>query len=608
MAKKDESKKQQKKTEAYDKQHLRNSQKRAKAVEGMFDDATRKIASVASASGAKDEFKITPATEKRVNEAIEELTKQLVSTIEQGEKDEWLLSCQKNDALIDSLPLSPNIPAETIDQWKPRNLDALEAFQQRKIEGMKLSKRVWNITDQFKGEVEMAIDIALGDGTSAAVLSRTVRKWLNNPNALFRRVRDKHGQLRLSQNAKNYHPGRGVYRSAYRNALRLTATETNMAYRTADHLRWQQMNFVTGIEIKLSNNHNCRGIAKGQFYDICDELAGIYPKDFKFVGWHPFCRCFAVAKLADMKEFLEYQDKFVEGEDVSNYKFSGEVTQMPKQFNEWVKNNEERIKRAKSLPYFIRDNFVGGDISKGMVFATKSLTTLERAEIRHAQRTQAQIDDIKRRWEEKIINAPSSLDDVNNQLALANIEYRKVELLQNTLSDQEIVGRLAGGDKTYPGSCSSLAFAYVGNKAGLDVLDFRGGASCNFFGTASNIHQICTSVNGFWSFEYSGMGLMKMTEIGKEYYLVSSKHAAIVRQTSKGVYEYLELQHPIAIENGWKSLNSNVFAERFDSKGKQLGFLIETEKLKENKGFRKMLGYINTEESKQMKGSMGSVK
>ena len=75
-----------------------------------------------------------------------------------------------------------------------------------------------------------------------------------------------------------------------------------------------------------------------------------------------------MAKLADMKEFLEYQDKFVEGEDVSNYKFSGEVTSMPKQFNEWVKNNEERIKRAKSLPYFIRDNFVGGDISKGMVF------------------------------------------------------------------------------------------------------------------------------------------------------------------------------------------------------------------------------------------------
>ena len=57
-----------------------------------------------------------------------------------------------------------------------------------------------------------------------------------------------------------------------------------------------------------------------------------------------------------MEEFLKYQDKFVAGEDVSGYKFSGEVTQMPKQFNEWVKANEKRIKSAKSLPYFLRDN------------------------------------------------------------------------------------------------------------------------------------------------------------------------------------------------------------------------------------------------------------
>ena len=49
----------------------------------------------------------------------------------------------------------------------------------------------------------IAIDVALGDGTSAALLSQTVRKLLNNSTALFRRVRDKNGQLRLSQNAKN---------------------------------------------------------------------------------------------------------------------------------------------------------------------------------------------------------------------------------------------------------------------------------------------------------------------------------------------------------------------------------------------------------------------
>ena len=54
------------------------------------------------------------------------------------------------------------------------------------------------------------------------------------------------------------HPGRGVYRSSYMNARRLAATETNIAYRTADHLRWQKMDFVVGIEIVLSDNHTIR--------------------------------------------------------------------------------------------------------------------------------------------------------------------------------------------------------------------------------------------------------------------------------------------------------------------------------------------------------------
>lgn len=36
---------------------------------------------------------------------------------------------------------------------------------------------------------------------------------------------------------------------------RRAATETNIAYRTADHERWQQLDFIVGIEVHLSNNH-----------------------------------------------------------------------------------------------------------------------------------------------------------------------------------------------------------------------------------------------------------------------------------------------------------------------------------------------------------------
>lgn len=39
------------------------------------------------------------------------------------------------------------------------------------------------------------------------------------------------------------------------------------------------MDFVVGYEIKLSGNHNCKGVPAGRFSDICDTLAGKYPQN-----------------------------------------------------------------------------------------------------------------------------------------------------------------------------------------------------------------------------------------------------------------------------------------------------------------------------------------
>lgn len=213
---------------------------------------------------------------------------------------------------------------------------------------MNLSDRVWRLTNQFKSEMELALELGLGEGKSAAALSRDVRQYLNEPHRLFRRVRDEKGQLRLSKAATAYHPGQGVYRSSYKNALRLTATENNMAYRTADHERWNDLDFVIGMEIKLSGNHPIE--------DICDEMCGVYPKTFKFVGWHPFCRCYAVPKLADEDEFIARQQALIDGNDTPQGTYTGEVTEMPQCFTDWVQHNAERIETAKNEPYFIKDN------------------------------------------------------------------------------------------------------------------------------------------------------------------------------------------------------------------------------------------------------------
>lgn len=345
--------------EEFERQHLRNQYARAQAIMKMYEDAMAEASRIV-ASGVVDPdkafyFDDYPSIKKRIDELMTEVNNQLLNTIESGNQEEWDLSALKNDAMVDSLVASTGIPQSTIAQWKQPNLSALTAFQQRKIEGMKLSQRVWNLTDQFRQELELALDLGIGEGKSADRMSRDVRRYLRNPDKLFRRVRDKHGNLRLSKAAKAYHPGRGVYRSSYRNALRLTATENNMAYRTADHLRWQQQPFVVGIEIKLSNNHTCKGVI-GRFVDICDDLAGIYPKDFKFVGWHPHCRCYCVPKQASKEEFMEYQQRLLNGEDVSNYHFKGEVKDLPRNFKDWYTDNTDRIARAKSQPYFLRDN------------------------------------------------------------------------------------------------------------------------------------------------------------------------------------------------------------------------------------------------------------
>ena len=386
----------------YDKKHKENLAKRARKVQQLYDAAIKRIAQAAAPSlfdaDSKKEFHFEdfPALKKEMEALMQDLGSSLQANIEEGDQESWTLSNTKNDAMVDSIIGKKRLPKKVVQAWKHPHLEALNAFIARKEAGMNLSRRVWNLTQQFKSEMELALELGMGEGKSAAALSRDIRKYLVEPNKLFRRVRDKSGALRLSKAAAAYHPGQGVYRSSYKNALRMTATENNIAYRTADHNRWQALPFVIGIEIHISNNHPTE--------DICDLFDGKrFPKDFKFTGWHPWCRCYAVSVLASQEEMDAYTTAIMNGEDVSHWKFTGQVEKMPKEFNKWMKDNQARIENATSMPYFIKDNFKDGDPAKGLRWEgkKKAKTTLEKAEERHAARTQQQIADIQKRAEER---------------------------------------------------------------------------------------------------------------------------------------------------------------------------------------------------------------
>jgi hypothetical protein len=311
------------------------------------------------------------------NKILRNLYASVYKEIRGNSEKEWLLSESNNDELVKSVFGEHSIQDHHYSRFFQRNKDAMDAFLNRKSgsEGLDLSQKVWKYTNQYKTELEDSLDLAIGEGIGADKLAGTIQKYLQEPDRFYRRFRVKIGEDEngeaiygriwkrrvydkeiegykwIDEDPKKYKSGQGVYRSSYRNAQRLARTETNIAYRSADFERWQQLDFVVGVEIKLSNNH--------PVVDICDDLKGRYPKTFKWTGWHPNCRCYMIPILATQEEMDQMIEKILSGEKTDKMESSEQVKDTPDEFNTWVKDNEERMDKAKSkgtLPYFVKDN------------------------------------------------------------------------------------------------------------------------------------------------------------------------------------------------------------------------------------------------------------
>lgn len=354
--------------QAFDNAHYRTTERYTRAVDALFGVATMEI-SQAAAKGKIDpekpfSFDDYPKIKGVMQNVTAQLADRLTTTIESGSKNQWLFACKKNDGFIASIMDTSKLSKARLNKMQDQNLDALKAFQARKVEGLNLSERVWKYVGQYQEQMESALDAGLGEGRSAQQLARDVKQNLNDPNRLFRRVRDKRGNLVLSKAARAFHPGRGVYRSSVKNAQRLTRSEINMSYRESDWQRWQSLDFIVGFEVVRSNHEplcDC---------DICSQLVGRYPKTFKFVGWHPQCMCYAIPILMDEKTFDDNElgdlKAALRGTTYKHKQAANTVPDVPDGFKDWVKDHIEAQKKWASIPYFIRDNFKNGNLSDGL--------------------------------------------------------------------------------------------------------------------------------------------------------------------------------------------------------------------------------------------------
>ena len=208
---------------------------------------------------------------------------------------------------------------------------------------------------------------------------------------------------------------------------------------------------------------------------------------------------------------------------------------------------------------------------------------------------------------------------VTDRLPNSGIAANPLTQWATTPTETQIIDSIAGPDQT-KGSCSSLAFTYAGNKAGYDVHDFRGGESCSFFATRSNINQAAQfdGVDGIIVKNTDDIAaaheLFGKVETGKEYYFGCARHAAVIRRGSSGI-EYLELQS--TTDRGWHDLTDLALRYRFGAQRSHSTYgykielssqLMEIDKLKNSPDFIEMLKYINTAVGEQKKGFGGGIK
>lgn len=244
------------------------------SVLSIYESLSKEAAGIALTTDYYGEsefsFKDYPITRDRIQKLQQQFVSDLGGLIYAGTSDEWKRSNLLQDMIADKV-LGKYVgehKGKKYEHYYQKNSGALKAFQQRKDRGLNLSDKLWNQSKDLKTSLEETLSVSIEKGIDAVTLSKRISKYLWDFPSMQAAYEEKFGHASKAKDCE--------YRS-----IRLARSEINMAYRTAEQERWRQFDFVVGYEIKLSGSHPAE--------DVCDRLAGKYPKDFVWSGWHPNC-------------------------------------------------------------------------------------------------------------------------------------------------------------------------------------------------------------------------------------------------------------------------------------------------------------------------------
>ena len=359
-------------------------------------------------------FENNHTANRQVERVLGVMADRLNGILLNGIRREWEFSKEVLEARVEA-QLDPSTRDRMlrdrlrIDAPQSSRIRSADAFvREKQRDGLNLSGRVWNLAGNAQKEIEVILQNAIKEGRRGTEIAKDLRRFLIEPNKLFRRVRNKEtGALELSAAAKAYHPGQGVYRSSYKNALRMARTELKAAQCEAAWQSAQTNPLIVGWEIRLSNNHTTLRDGKPcPFHDMCDELQGVYPKAFRFRGWHPHCRCEMLPIIARPSDRKELYRRIFKGDAKERASWSPRaVEEVPQVFTDWVEKNRARARGWRTLPRFITDNpaYIVGEYGRPKprpVEVPPGFLDFEdpRKSSRKREKTKEEQSDIRRRW------------------------------------------------------------------------------------------------------------------------------------------------------------------------------------------------------------------
>lgn len=306
--------------------------RRVMSVNAYYEQMSMETARIVStltdydpSSGKPFRFKDYPITKSSIDQLMRMFNLSTRGSIYSGVSEEWDKSNSVQDLMANDVLKAYGVSrnSDAAKEYYRKNQQEMKDFRRHKDKNGTVAQKVWNQTYNLKRELEYAISTAYEPGMGAAELGRKVSMYMHDFQRLRADYKRKFGKDVECQNCK--------WRT-----VRLVRSEANMAYRAAEQERWRQMDYVIGYEIKLSHKHPKP--------DMCDELVGIYPIWFKWLGWHALCMCYCIpiTKTDDERNNLNFS-----------------LSELPFNLKIWMLNNKERLLRAKhrnTLPYWITDN------------------------------------------------------------------------------------------------------------------------------------------------------------------------------------------------------------------------------------------------------------